>query len=40
MQDEVKNQIKTLGIIGFGKEGQAIFQHYKNQFDQIFLMRS
>jgi UDP-N-acetylmuramoyl-L-alanine---L-glutamate ligase len=37
MQDEVKNQIKTLGIIGFGKEGQAIFQHYKNQFDQIYI---
>jgi UDP-N-acetylmuramoyl-L-alanine---L-glutamate ligase len=30
-------KIKTLGIVGFGKEGQAVFQHYKNQFDQIYI---
>jgi UDP-N-acetylmuramoylalanine-D-glutamate ligase len=28
---------KTLGIIGFGKEGQAIFQHYKTQYDQVYI---
>ena len=28
---------KTLGIIGFGKEGQAIFQYYRSQFDQIYV---
>jgi UDP-N-acetylmuramoyl-L-alanine---L-glutamate ligase len=29
--------LKTLGIIGFGNEGQAIFQFYKNKFDQIYI---
>lgn len=28
---------KTLGIIGFGKEGQAIYQYYQNQFDQVYI---
>jgi UDP-N-acetylmuramoyl-L-alanine---L-glutamate ligase len=28
---------KTLGIIGFGKEGQAIFQYYKDKFGQVYI---
>lgn len=28
---------KTLGIIGFGKEGQAIYKYYMDQFDQIYI---
>jgi UDP-N-acetylmuramoyl-L-alanine---L-glutamate ligase len=30
-------KLKTLGIIGFGKEGQAIFEHYAKDFDQVYI---
>jgi UDP-N-acetylmuramoyl-L-alanine---L-glutamate ligase len=31
------NKSKTLGIIGFGKEGQAIFQHYQDKFGKVYI---
>jgi UDP-N-acetylmuramoylalanine--D-glutamate ligase len=37
MGNQIQNKTKTLGIVGFGKEGQALFEHYKNQFDQIYI---
>jgi UDP-N-acetylmuramoyl-L-alanine---L-glutamate ligase len=29
--------IQTLGIIGFGKEGQAIFEYFKDKFQQVYI---
>jgi UDP-N-acetylmuramoyl-L-alanine---L-glutamate ligase len=37
MNQQANDKPKTLGIVGFGKEGQAIFHHYQNQFDQIYI---
>jgi UDP-N-acetylmuramoyl-L-alanine---L-glutamate ligase len=31
------NKSKVIGIIGFGKEGQALFDYYKDKFDQAYI---
>jgi UDP-N-acetylmuramoylalanine-D-glutamate ligase len=37
MQKQPNSKLSTLGIVGFGKEGQAIFEYFKTKFDQIYI---
>jgi UDP-N-acetylmuramoyl-L-alanine---L-glutamate ligase len=30
-------KLKTIGIVGFGKEGQALLQYYKDKVDQVYI---
>ena len=37
MEYQSTSKSKTLAIVGFGREGQAIYNYYKDQFDQIYI---